>query len=68
MKNKDSMNFAGNWKELENFILSKVVQSQRDMHGIYSLICGYYYKIKIPILYSIEQKKLNEEGRHKGGC
>ena len=40
IKNKDIMNFAGIWMELEN-ILSEVTQTQKDMHGIYSLISGH---------------------------
>ncbi|KAL6034577.1 hypothetical protein STEG23_012705 [Scotinomys teguina] len=27
------MKFAGKWKELENIILSKVTQTQKDKHG-----------------------------------
>ena len=38
IKNKDIVNFAGKWMELENIILSEVTQSQKDMHGIYSLL------------------------------
>jgi hypothetical protein len=37
IKNKDIMNFAGKWMKLENIILSEVTQSQKDMHGVYSL-------------------------------
>ena len=37
----DIMNFAGKWIELENIILNEVTQSQKDMHGIYSLISRY---------------------------
>jgi hypothetical protein len=33
IKNKDIMNFAGKWMEVEN-ILSEVIQTQKDMHGI----------------------------------
>jgi hypothetical protein len=40
IKNKDIMNFAGKWMELEN-ILSEVTHTQKDMHGMYSLISGY---------------------------
>ena len=36
------MNFVGKWMELENIILSEVTQTQKDMHGMYSLISGYY--------------------------
>jgi hypothetical protein len=32
------MKFAGKWMELESIILSEVTQTQKVMHGIYSLI------------------------------
>jgi hypothetical protein len=38
------MNFAGKWMELETIILSKVAQTQMDMHSMYSLINEYYRK------------------------
>jgi hypothetical protein len=38
IKNKDIMNFASKWIELENIILSEVIQSQKEMHGMYSFI------------------------------
>ena len=41
IKNKDILSFAGKWMELENIILSEVTQTQKDMHGMYSLISGY---------------------------
>jgi hypothetical protein len=41
VKNQNIMQFVGKWIELENFILSEVIQSQRDMHGMYSLMSGY---------------------------
>ena len=41
IKNNDFMKFAGKWMELENIILSKVTQSQRNTDGMYSLISGY---------------------------
>jgi hypothetical protein len=34
------MNFVGKWMELEN-ILSEVTQTQKEMHGMYSLISGF---------------------------
>jgi hypothetical protein len=40
IKNEDIMNFAVKWMELEN-IPSEVTQTQKHMHGIYSLISGY---------------------------
>ena len=39
IENENIMNFAGKWKELENIIQSEV--TQKDMHGMYSLINGY---------------------------
>ena len=33
IKNKDIMNFAGKWMELEN-IWNEVTQTQKDMYGI----------------------------------
>jgi hypothetical protein len=30
------MNFAGEWMNLENIILSEVTQTQKDSHGMYS--------------------------------
>ena len=41
IKNKDFLSFAGKRMELENIILSEVTQTQKDMHGMYSLISGY---------------------------
>jgi hypothetical protein len=41
IRNEDILRFEGKWMELENIILSEVNQTQKDMHGIYSLINGY---------------------------
>jgi hypothetical protein len=41
IKNNDSMNFTGKWMKLENIIMSEVTQSEKNTHGIYSLIRGY---------------------------
>ena len=32
------MKFTGKWVEIENIILSEVTQSQKNTHGIHSLI------------------------------
>jgi hypothetical protein len=39
IKNKGIMNFAGKWIELENIILTNVIQ--KVMHGMHLLISGY---------------------------
>jgi hypothetical protein len=41
IKNEEILSFAGKWMELENIILSKITQTQKGMHGMYSLISGY---------------------------
>jgi hypothetical protein len=38
IKSKDNVNFAGKWMELENIILNEVIQTQKVMHYMYSLI------------------------------
>ena len=40
IKNNAFMKFTGKWMELENIILSEVTQSQKNTHGMYSLISG----------------------------
>jgi hypothetical protein len=68
---KSILSFAGKWMELENIILSEVTPTQKDKHGMYSLICGYSQKKKknqntdtqtyrIPKIQSTELKKLNK--------
>ena len=41
IKNNDFMKFFGKWEELENIILSEATQSQKNIHGMHSLISGY---------------------------
>ena len=41
IKNNESIKFLGRWMELENIILSEVTQSQKNTHGMHSLISGY---------------------------
>jgi hypothetical protein len=41
IKNNEIMKFLGKWLELESNILSKVTQSQKNTHGMHSLISGY---------------------------
>jgi len=40
-KNNDFMKFLGKGIELENIILSEATQSQKNTHGMHSLISGY---------------------------
>jgi hypothetical protein len=41
IKNNDFMKFLDKWVVLENIILSEVTQSQKNTHGIHSLINLY---------------------------
>jgi hypothetical protein len=36
------MKFPGKLMELENIILNEVTQTQKDRHGMHSLVSGYY--------------------------
>ena len=39
-KNSEFLKFLGRWMELENIILNDVTQSQKNTHGMHSLISG----------------------------
>jgi len=41
IKNNDFMKFIGKWMELENIFLSEVTQSQKNTHGMHSLMSGH---------------------------
>jgi hypothetical protein len=41
LKNEDITKFADKWMELESVTLSKVTQTQKNTHGMYSLISGH---------------------------
>jgi hypothetical protein len=41
IKNNDFIKFLGKWMELEDTILREVTQSQKNTHGMYSLISEY---------------------------
>jgi hypothetical protein len=58
IKNEDILSFAGKWMELENIILSDVTQNQKDTHGMYSLVRGYWPKTKQ------ENQKTNKQKTH----
>ena len=41
VKNKGILNFACKWMEIENALLSEVIQTQKEVYGMYSLISGF---------------------------
>ena len=40
-QNEDILSFIGKQKELENTMVSEVTQTQKNIHGMYSLTNGY---------------------------
>jgi hypothetical protein len=60
IKNKDIMNFVGKWMELETVILSEVIQTQKDMHDMHSLISEFWIlakKYRISRIQAVDRKK-----------
>ena len=41
IKNNEFMKFLDKWMDLEDIILNEVSQSQKNTHGMHSLISGY---------------------------
>ena len=62
IKNKKIMKFAGKWMELENILLSEVIQTQNGMHGMYLLISGYSHKVHNTHDTPTDPKNLNKKG------
>ena len=64
MKNKDIMNFAEKWVQLETNNWNEETQAQKDMHVCTHLqvdITHLCLKYRIPILHSTDPKKLNKK-------
>ena len=66
IKKKDIMNFAGNWMELENIILSEVTQSPKSMCGMY-LQVDISHKIQVTCITLQRSKDTKQEVRSKQG-
>jgi hypothetical protein len=49
VKKNNIMKFSGKWMELQKkkkIILSEVIQTQKDKHGVYSFLADINYKVK----------------------
>jgi hypothetical protein len=63
IKKNEFMKFLGKWIDLEGIMLSEVTQSQKNSHGMYSLISGYqsrnleYPRYKIQFVKHMKLKK-----------
>jgi hypothetical protein len=44
IKNNEFMKFLGKWMELENIFLSEVTQSQKNTHGMHSMVSAYKHR------------------------
>ena len=59
------MKFVGKWMELKNIILSEVTQTQKNTHGMYSLISVILaQELRIPMIqpttiWSLRRRKTN---------
>jgi uroporphyrinogen-III decarboxylase len=47
MKKNEILSFTGKWMELENIILSEVIQVQKTKGHVFSLICGMQAQLNI---------------------
>jgi len=59
------MPFAKTWIDLENIILNKVTQKEKDKYHI-SLICGIQNMVKMNV--SIKQKQTHRNSEQTWGC
>jgi hypothetical protein len=41
IKSNNFMKFLGKWMEVENTMLNELTESQKNIHGMHSLISGY---------------------------
>jgi hypothetical protein len=59
IKNENIPSLAGKWIETEDIILSEVTQTKKHVHGMYSLISGYWKKITEYRRYSPHNSKMS---------
>ena len=64
-KNNEFMKFLGKWMELQNIILGEVIQTQKNTHGMHSLISSEAQNTQDTIH---RPYKAQEEGRPNCGC
>ena len=52
IKNRDTMNFASKWMELENITLNKVTQTQKSRQSMFSRVLTYKWILENILGYS----------------
>jgi hypothetical protein len=55
------MKSLGKWIELEYTILSEVTQTQKNTHGMYPMISGYYQNLQILKIQFPDHMKLKKK-------
>jgi hypothetical protein len=65
IKNNEFIKFLGKWMELEHIILSEVTQSQKNTHGMHSLISGYLPKSSEYSRYNLQTKRSSRRRKTK---
>ena len=68
IKNKDTVNIAGNWIQQETIILSEVTQFQKDMHVFSHLKVNNIQKVKDIHTIFHRHKETKNEGSNDHGC
>ena len=61
IKNGNITNFVGKWIEVENIILREVTQTQKDIHGMYSLKSGHLHQISENLQYNSKYDKREDQ-------
>lgn len=62
IKNNDIMKLSGKWMEVEIIILNEIIKSQKNKHGFYLFISGYYLLRLIMIQSTNPERLHNKEG------
>ena len=57
IKNNEFMKFLGKWMDLEDIILSEVTQTQKNTHGVYSLISGFAQKLTMLMIQPTDNRE-----------
>jgi hypothetical protein len=66
IKNNEFMKFLDKWMYLEDISLSEVTQSQKNSHGMYSLISGYYPRNIEHPRYNLHNTRKSRRGKNNG--
>jgi hypothetical protein len=66
IKKNEILSFSAKWMELENIMLSEIIQSQKDKFPVFSLTCGSFKRLcecRIVITRIWEERRRRNKGR-----